>query len=77
MFLHQGTFCTEFLLFKKRHKCSDVRLDLWLKDKDYCVISIKHICPQMPVGGGGGMFVHVLNYVDWLFPLVQSLWNCF
>lgn len=52
MFLPQGRFSTEFPLFKKRNKCSDVCLDLWLKDKDYCVISINHICPQK-LGGGG------------------------
>lgn len=78
MFLPQGIFSTEFPLLKKRHKCSDVRLDLWLKDKDYCVISINYICPQKwGGGGGGGVFVHVLNCMDWLSPLVQSLWNCF
>lgn len=64
MFLPQGVFSTEFLLLKKKQqKCSDVRLDLWLKDKDYCVISIKHICPLKP-GGEGGCLCTFLNRGD-------------
>lgn len=55
MFLPQGRFSTEFPLSEKRHKRLDVCLDLWLEDKDYCVISINHICPWKPGGVDGGV----------------------